>query len=142
MRLFIGILVALLAVALIAAGPVAGLFLERNRLRRNEILGMRAAIVHVDSSNHWAAGEPTREIPLVQIEEGYLVEDLTEAHAQFLADPLSPWLLPPVEEVDYLPAADETFRHMVAMNWLTGDGFDIDIEWEAWNLYEREEANA
>lgn len=69
-------------------------------------------------------------------------DGLTEAERQFLADPLGSWLLPPLDEYDFLPTADEAVSFLLRVDLLTGAGMDIDAEWASWNLYAKEESNA
>jgi hypothetical protein len=87
-----------------------------------------------------ALATPTDAYRLV-VEEGELVEDLplTEADRAFLADPLGSWVLPPVETIEHLPLADETFRALIDANWGHAAAQDIDAEWRAWDLYDEEE---
>lgn len=90
----------------------------------------------LDALPTWV-GESTIEAELVELDPEY------KAERAFYADPLGSWVLPPETEAPhFLPEADYTFRNMVECGWLTGIGADIDLEWEAWNLYEREGTTA
>jgi hypothetical protein len=97
----------------------------------------------------WAE-EPTQgwEIlePAANVFDAEIVEEgddgFTEEERQFLADPLGSWLLPPLDEFDFLPTADEAVSFLVQADLLTGEGIDIDTEWAAWNLYASETEGA
>jgi hypothetical protein len=67
------------------------------------------------------------------IEEAEIEDEASEA---FRADPLSTWLLPPEDDAIEAAEFDKSFRRMVALGFLTGEGADIETEWAAWNLYE------
>lgn len=91
----------------------------------------------------WAE-EPTQgweiQEPAANVFDAEIMADdddgLTEAERQFLADPLGSWLLPPLDEYDFLPTADEAVSFLLQADLLTGEGMDIDAEWASWNLYE------
>jgi hypothetical protein len=74
----------------------------------------------------------TKEWSVVEAFDAELVEAEDEATRLFKEDPLRSWVMPPLEEFDYLPEADRTFRDLVARNWLTGEGAEISTEWEPW----------
>lgn len=91
----------------------------------------------------WAKGGTSPLDVLVYV-DAEMVEAETEAERQFHADPLGSWVLPPEveEEYDFLPTADEAVSFLISQDLLTGEGLGLDAEWEAWNLYEREEISA
>jgi hypothetical protein len=76
----------------------------------------------------WAISQ-TQEWSLEDVIDAEVVETETEAERLFYADPLSSWVMPPEAEYNYLPEAHQTFRDLVARNWLTGVGADIETEW-------------
>jgi hypothetical protein len=80
--------------------------------------------------------EQTQEICIADIWDAEVLEEMDEAERLFRNDPLGSWVLPPIEEYDYLPEADKTFRDLVARNWMTGEGADVTAEWEPWKLEE------
>lgn len=83
----------------------------------------------------WAIQEPAANVFDAELmEEGD--DGLSEAERQFLADPLGSWLLPPLDEYDFLPTADEAVSALLEADLLSGVGMDIDTEWASWNLYE------
>lgn len=67
----------------------------------------------------------------------------TTAEIAFWRDPLASLVYPPEEiEERGIPMAALAFDNLKFAGSLTGIGADLDIEWEAWNLYEREEVAA
>lgn len=98
--------------------------------------------IPLDPGANWARLE-TMEWDFVEALEAEVVEAEDEATRLFKADPLNSWVLPPLEEFDYLPEADKVFRDLVAREWLTGEGADVSAEWEPWyGFREMEGANA
>jgi hypothetical protein len=85
----------------------------------------------LDPGANWARLQ-TMERSVVKAFDAELVEAEDEATRLFKEDPLRSWVMPPLEEFDYLPEADRTFRDLVARNWLTGEGAEISTEWEPW----------
>jgi hypothetical protein len=67
------------------------------------------------------------------------VHEETDAERAFWADPLGSWSYPPEEDgPHFLPEADGTFNRLVEAGWGEWAARDIDVEWEAWNLYQAE----
>jgi hypothetical protein len=68
--------------------------------------------------------------------------EISPAEIAFWRDPLASVVYPP-EEIEELgiPMAATAFDTLKASGVLTGVGADLDVEWEAWNLYEREGAS-
>jgi hypothetical protein len=65
--------------------------------------------------------------------------ELSPAEVAFWRDPLLSVVYPPEEiEEDGIPMAALAFDILKSGGVLTGVGSDIDVEWEAWNLYEKE----
>lgn len=97
----------------------------------------------VISSPSWASGG-TEALDILEYVDGQMVEAETQAEQQFRADPLGSWVLPPEVEFrdDSLPTAQDAFEFLVLTDRLSGEGFGIDAEWEAWNLYEKDEVFA
>lgn len=92
----------------------------------------------------WAK-ESTASWDVSKVLDAEIVETETEAERLFAADPLGCWVLPPnaIEESDYLPEADRVFRDLVARNWLTGEGADVDPTYKPlFTNYELEEVYA
>lgn len=96
------------------------------------------------------AGESTQAWSLIEAEvyTSELAEvvgetGLTDAEQAWLADPLASVCLPPEPLEEHgTPLAHQAFDILVAMNALSGEGADLDTEWEAWNLYEKQESYA
>lgn len=80
----------------------------------------------------------TAEFDVVAVLEAEVIEAEDEATKLFRADPLRSWVMPPLEEMDFLPEADRVFRDLVARNWLTGEGAEISADWEPWYSDSRE----
>ena len=81
----------------------------------------------------WSAQEYVTEV-----HDGVVVED--EPHS-FYADPLGSWTIPDDEDAGW-PTAKSVLEELIDRKWLTGVGADLDIEWEAWNLYATETKGA
>lgn len=75
----------------------------------------------------------------VEVHDAVLMED-EEPHS-FYADPLGSWTIPEDEDSGW-PTAKTVMEEMIDRKWLTGIGADIDVEWAAWNLYEKQESMA
>jgi hypothetical protein len=82
-------------------------------------------------TQEWAE-HGTQEWRMESIFDAEIEEAEDEATRLFRSDPLGSWVLPPLDEPAYLPEADRAFRDLVAQNILTGEGADIDAEWESW----------
>lgn len=95
-------------------------------------------IVEGEDQGGTRRAEMTSEWSIEAIFDAEVVEAEDEATRLFQADPLRSWVMPPMEEMDYLPEADKVFRDLVARNWLTGEGAEISIDWEPWYSDSRE----
>lgn len=94
--------------------------------------------------------EPTAGYSIIDayVDEAELVLDEepaepTVAEIAFWRDPLASLVYPPEEiEEQGIPMAALAFDLLKANGALTGIGADLDVEWEAWNLYNKEESYA